>query len=77
MDLMPLKFVRAGAEAEVGEVTGDQSQVQRLQEMGICTGCRLKVVCPGSPCIVQIAGTKLCFRDNDMTNVFVKVGAAI
>ena len=74
MDLVPLKFVSAGNEAEVEAVTGDERLVQRLQEMGICAGCKLKVVCPGSPCIIKVAGSKLCFRDNDVNNILVRVG---
>ena len=76
MDIIPLKYVDSGLEAEVCQIEGDHSQVRRLQEMGICQGCKLKVVCQGSPCIVKVAGSRICFRENEMTNIFVRVGSS-
>lgn len=75
-DVMPLKFVRSGIEAEIDEVCGDSEQVQRLQELGFCRGCKLKVLQQGSPCIVRFCGAKWCLRENDSANVFVKVGSS-
>jgi len=72
---MPLKFVDAGIEAQVEAVSGDQSHVQRLHELGICQGCKLKVLCKGTSCIVKIAGSKICFRESDLANVLVRVGS--
>ena len=51
--LMPLDMLRAGEWAEVEEVTGQPGWVGRLAELGIRQGCRLQVVQPGSPCLLQ------------------------
>ncbi len=75
MEVVPLKLVQPGVEAEVCQICGEQSQVRRLQEMGICQGCKLKVVCQGSPCIIKVAGSRICFRENELTNILVRVGS--
>ena len=60
--LMPVELLSAGEWAEVVEVTGEPHCVHRLAEMGVQAGCRVRVLQPGVPCLLQVGsdlGTKL------------------
>ena len=70
--LMPLDMLQAGEWAEVAEVTGQQDWVGRLAELGIRQGCRLQVVQPGSPCLLNVAGCKLCLRGTECSQILVR-----
>ena len=70
--LLPLDMVAAGEWAEIAEVTGDPAWVGRLAELGIRQGCRLQVLQPGSPCLLQVADCKLCLRGDDCTQILVR-----
>jgi ferrous iron transport protein A len=67
--LMPLDMLRAG---EVAEVSGLASWVGRLAELGIRVGCRLRVVQPGSPCLLDVGGCKLCLRGGECSSILVR-----
>jgi ferrous iron transport protein A len=75
--LLPLDMIRAGEWAEVEEVTGLPAWVGRLAELGIRQGCRLQVVQPGSPCLLNVAGCKLCLRSSDCSQIMVRPVAAV
>ncbi len=62
VELMPLEFLHAGAWADVADVTGEPGWVARLAELGVRIGCRLRVVQPGSPCLLQIGDSRLSLR---------------
>jgi Fe2+ transport system protein FeoA len=47
-----------------------------LSELGIRQGVRVRMVQPGNPCIVQLEGHRLCFRDSETLNVFVRSGTS-
>ena len=70
--LMPLDMLRAGETAEVAEVSGHESWVGRLAELGIRVGCRLRVVQPGSPCLLDVGGCKLCLRGGECSSILVR-----
>ena len=70
--LLPLDMLRAGEWAEVAEVAGGPDWVGRLAELGLREGCRLQVLQPGSPCLLQVSGCKLCLRGNDCTQILVR-----
>jgi len=69
---MPLDMLRAGEWAEVEEVTGQPGWVGRLAELGIRQGCRLQVVQPGSPCLLNVSGCKLCLRSSECSQILVR-----
>ena len=73
--LIPLPMLRPGQRASIGELIGQADDVQRLQELGMRIGCTIEMVQAGSPCIVNLEGTKLCFRACDATSVLVRLGA--
>jgi len=70
--LMPLDMLRAGEWAEVEEVSGQPGWVCRLAELGIRQGCRLRVVQPGSPCLLDVSGCRLCLRPGECTQILVR-----
>lgn len=70
--LMPLDMLRAGEWAEVEEVTGLPAWVGRLAELGIRNGARVQVVQPGSPCLLSVAGCKLCLRGGECSQILVR-----
>ena len=71
--LMPLDVLRSGEWADVAEVSpATRAWVGRLAELGIRQGCRLQVLQPGSPCLLQVADCKLCLRGDDGAQILVR-----
>lgn len=75
-ELVPLKLLASGQTAKVGQLVGRPEEVHRLEELGLRRGVAIEMVQPGSPCIIRVAGAKLCFRDNEAFSVLVHVGEA-
>jgi Fe2+ transport system protein FeoA len=74
--LLPLDCLHSGEWAEVLEVTGEARWVGRIAELGVRVGSRLKLVQPGSPCLVEIGGCRLSLRTDDVLQIFVRPLAA-
>jgi Fe2+ transport system protein FeoA len=70
--LMPLDMLRAGEWAEVHQVSGLAAWVCRLAELGIRQGCRLQVVQPGSTCLLDVGGCRLCLRSGECSQILVR-----
>jgi ferrous iron transport protein A len=70
--LLPLDLLSAGEVAEVAEVCGEAATVGRLAELGLRQGCRLQMLQPGAPCLLQVDNCRLCLRGSDCTQVFVR-----
>jgi len=70
--LIPLDMLRPGEHAHVVEVCGDASWVGRLAAMGLREGCKLEVLQPGSPCLLQVANCKLCLRGTESSQILVQ-----
>ena len=75
-DLIPLRCLTPGQTAEIGQILGDPLQVHRLHELGLRDGTRVEMVRSGSPCVVRLAGHKLCFRQNKGVDVLVRPATA-
>lgn len=71
-DLMPLEFLDAGAWADVADVSGEPGWVTRLAEMGVRCGSRLRVLQPGSPCLLQIGDARLSLRGDCAMQILVR-----
>jgi len=71
-ELLPVSALRPGQVAEVGELVGPKAQVRRLQELGFRAGALLQMIRCGSPCILRVDDSTLCFRDNDSLRVMVR-----
>jgi ferrous iron transport protein A len=70
--LLPLEYLRPGEWADVAEVIGEPGWVGRLAEIGLGTGCRLLLLQPGSPCLLQIGGSRLSLRGEEGTRILVR-----
>jgi len=71
-ELLPLEFLHAGEWADVADVTGEPGWVSRLAEMGVRIGCRLHVLQPGSPCLLQVGESRLSLRGDCATQILVR-----
>ncbi len=75
-ELIPLNLLSPGQSADVGQVVGMPEHVQRLEELGLRGGAKVEMIQSGSPCIIRLAGHKLCFRsDDEMLRILVRRGA--
>ncbi|MBI3837136.1 MAG: FeoA domain-containing protein [Planctomycetia bacterium] len=74
-DLIPLSLLAPGQLANVSQVMGRPDQVHRLEELGLRGGAAIEMVQTGSPCIIRLAGQKLCFRADELLRVLVRRGA--
>jgi ferrous iron transport protein A len=73
-ELVPLELLSAGQSGDVGHVLGAPDTVHRLEELGLRGGATIEMVQSGSPCIIRLAGQKLCFRTDDVMRVLVRRG---
>ncbi|MCI0459082.1 MAG: ferrous iron transport protein A [Gemmataceae bacterium] len=74
--LLPLELLRSGEWADVAEVSGEPGWISRLAELGVRIGCRLRVLQPGSPCLLQIGGVRLSLRPDWNLTILVRPVAA-
>jgi ferrous iron transport protein A len=70
-ELVPLTLLAAGDSAVVQSVVGNAELVRHLAEIGLYAGALLEMVRTGSTCILQIDGTKLCVRGDELLQVLV------
>jgi len=72
LSLLPLELVQTGAWAEVEEVTGEPVTVSRMAEIGVRAGSRLRVLRQGSPCLLQVGGSRLSIRGESQMQILVR-----
>jgi Fe2+ transport system protein FeoA len=68
-------MLAAGQSALVATIVGRPDEVHRLEELGLRGGAAIEMVQSGSPCIIRLAGHKLCFRADELLSVLVRCGA--
>jgi Fe2+ transport system protein FeoA len=61
----------AGQSAVVSRIVGRGEDVQRLEEFGLRSGTTVEMFRPGNPCILRLAGNKVCLRIQRSLAVFV------
>ena len=71
-ELLPLELLGPGEWGEVEDVAGEPGWVCRMAELGIRHGCRLQVVQPGRPCLLQVEGCRLSLRGECDCQIFVR-----
>jgi Fe2+ transport system protein FeoA len=69
---IPLDSLPPGRTAEISQLAGCPEHVQRLEEMGLREGTSVEMLRHGRPCIIRVAGYKLCFRRSDELSVQVR-----
>ena len=75
-ELLPLELLDRNTWADIAEVTGEQHWVSRLAELGLRIGCRLRMLQPGTPCLLQIGECRLCLRGELAAQILVRPVAA-
>ena len=70
--LIPLHALPIGQVALVRHIHGGTDHVQRLHEFGLRCGSRVEMFRAGSPCIVRLAGQKVCLRADGPLDVMVQ-----
>jgi ferrous iron transport protein A len=63
-EFISLSALRPGQMAEIGDVVGPVAHIRRLQELGLRIGALVQMVRGGTPCILRVEGSTLCFRDD-------------
>jgi Fe2+ transport system protein FeoA len=75
--LLPLDSLHSGEWAEIAEVHGEPRWVGRLAELGIRPGTVVKVLQPGSPCLLEVDGCRLSLRLEYDLQILVRPAAAV
>ena len=75
--LLPLFRLAAGQVGEIESISGEPSQVHRLHELGMYQGIKVTMIRSGTPCVIRLAGHKLCFRQNDGLDIQVRPLAGV
>ena len=75
--LLPLDCLPCGESAEVAEVVGEPRWVGRLAELGLRLGARVKVLQPGSPCLLEVGGCRLSLRIDGASQILVRPAALV
>lgn len=73
--ILPLELLSSGEEGEVLTVDGHRELITRLAEIGLREGAHVRMVRPGSPCIIALGNHRLSFRADDAASVLVAVGS--
>jgi ferrous iron transport protein A len=73
--LLPLDCLHSGQWAEVAEVTGEPRWVGRMAELGLRVGAVVKVLQPGSPCLLEVGGCRLSLRLDQGLQILVRIAA--
>ncbi|MBN2477191.1 MAG: ferrous iron transport protein A [Pirellulales bacterium] len=69
---IPLSGLSVGQLAYVRRISGHPDHVHRLEEFGLRGGTRVQMFRRGSPCIIRMAGNKVCFRADDLLRILVE-----
>ena len=72
---IPLRLLRPGQWACVTRIAGPPEDVHRLEEFGLRPGTRIEMFRAGRPCILRLAGSKVCLRTERRLQVFVTPAA--
>lgn len=70
--VVPLNRLMAGQSGYVSQIIGQLDHVHRLEELGLRDGTRIEMFRPGNPCIIRLAGNKVCLRSDSLLNVLVR-----
>lgn len=70
-DCIPIHRLRRGQAACIRAITGRADHVHRLREFGLRDGMQVEMFQPGNPCIIRLAGNKVCLRSDALLSVLV------
>jgi Fe2+ transport system protein FeoA len=70
--VLSLDMLRPGEWGDIADIAGEPSWVCRMAELGLREGCRVQLLQGGTPCLLRVADCKLCLRQADSTQIFVR-----
>ena len=70
--LVPLNLLPTGQSALVRRIVGRADHVHRLEEFGLLHGTKIQMFRQGNPCIIRMAGNKICLRSDELLSVLVQ-----
>ena len=73
---IPLSMVRPGSRVRISQIIGGCDDVKRMAELGLRDGTEVEMLQSGSPCILKVGQSKLCFRQSDILNILVNPDGA-
>ncbi len=74
---IPLGRLRSGQSAIVSRIVGRAEDVHRLEEFGLRDGILIEMFRQGNPCILRLAGGKVCLRANRSLEIFVALAGEV
>ena len=69
--ILPLEKMKINQVADVVEVIGATAEIQRLSEMGLHSGTRIRMLKSGTPCLLALDGKRLSIRLSQDVDVYV------
>lgn len=69
--LIPIRQLISGQSACVRRIVGRPDHVHRLHEFGLLDGTEIQMFRRGNPCIIRLAGGKVCLRADELLDVLV------
>jgi ferrous iron transport protein A len=70
-EFLSITLLAAGQVAEIRQLIGPPDHVRRFEELGLRAGVRIEIVRGGSPCIIRVGDSRLCFREDSQVQVLV------
>ena len=68
---VPLDLLHPEDHGVIVDMCGDPCHLKRLQEIGVQVGCNIRMVCPGTPCMICVEGRRLSLRLDEQAEIFV------
>ena len=68
---IPLKRLPVGHCGRISSVLGHPDHIHQLEEFGLRGGTKIEMFRSGNPCILRLAGHKICLRADDLLHVLV------
>ena len=69
---IPISRLLPGQNARICQIDGRPEYVHRLAELGLRGGTEIQMFRSGNPCILRLAGHKLCLRTDSLLDVLVQ-----
>jgi ferrous iron transport protein A len=67
-----LNQLPTGQAAFIHSIQGHPDHIHRLEEIGLRGGTRIEMFRSGNPCIIRLAGNKICLRADKLVHVLVE-----
>lgn len=71
--IIPLSLMRTGDAGQICDLQGEHDFIARLEEMGLREGVVIRMLQPGTPCIVGLGEQRLSFRGSEILELMVEL----